>query len=101
MIATPNEQWHQAQEIIQRALELEADERSDYLAAQVGDDPALRTEVLSLIEANDHVHRFLETPALRAWMQWCQDADAARIDRKLGPYRVLRRIGRASCRERV
>jgi len=91
-IAMDAERWQRVREVFGEALELPADERSAYLECACADDEALRREVerllVSLTEADD----FLEEPAVDK--TWGNPAHDLYLDRQIGAYRLVERIGR-------
>jgi eukaryotic-like serine/threonine-protein kinase len=78
-------------ELFETALELAADEREQFLQTQAAADLALQAAVQELLQAHEQAGGFLETPPL---------FDAARLPfeasagQRIGPYRLLREIGR-------
>jgi Tol biopolymer transport system component len=86
------EHWSRVKDLLHAALEQKRDERAGYLADACGDDEALRNEVESLLLASERAERFMETPAGIGWV----DAATAAAERvlRIGPYRILREIGR-------
>jgi serine/threonine protein kinase/WD40 repeat protein len=77
-----------AEAIFNAALELNADDRVDYLARACGHDDRLRQRVLRLLEAHEASTRFLpETPAAVSF-------GALRSTRVIGDYELLEEIAR-------
>src|SRR5262245_50299404 len=58
------DQWQEVKAILAAALELPRSARVDFIADRCGHDAAIRSEVESLLAAEDD--RFLENPALAA-----------------------------------
>ncbi len=57
------ERWQRINTLLDAVLDLPPGEQRAYLDVHCQDDPAVRREVLSLLEANDQARSFLETPA--------------------------------------
>jgi len=94
-------EWSRIDAILDDVLELEPGERAAAIARACGDDGALRARVEALVAADTNASSFLETPAaeyaadvVRAASQ-DHEADAASgAGDLIGPYRVIREIGR-------
>lgn len=98
--------WKEIDELFQRALDLRADERADFLADQCADDADLKDAIEELLEAS--THPFLETSIEELCeLPWeeifppppgeAPDDGGPSFDRsgqQLGPYRLIRRLGR-------
>ncbi|MFV1988084.1 MAG: protein kinase [Gemmatimonadota bacterium] len=88
------ENWQQIRELFEAALELDANERDAFVRAQAANDPALRAEVASLLEAHDsegavdRLAESLESSTVSRLLRGPQPGD--RID----AFRIVRRIGR-------
>lgn len=83
------------EEIFARALEIEGTEREAFVEAACAGDPGLLEEVRSLLAALEGAHGFLERPVLPGLAQLTapdDDHDPA-IGRRVGPYRLERRLG--------
>ncbi|MFZ5439592.1 MAG: serine/threonine-protein kinase, partial [Myxococcota bacterium] len=78
-------QWARVNEVFHRALELEGDARTRYLDEACAGDDALRAEVRSLLDADARAAGFLQTPVGAV-----SEAPPAEV----GPWRVLRELGR-------
>jgi serine/threonine protein kinase/ankyrin repeat protein len=59
-----NTEWERVNQLFHEAAELADEERAEFIARAVQNDPALRREVQSLIEAHEENDSFLEIPAL-------------------------------------
>jgi serine/threonine protein kinase len=82
------EEWRHIKSVFQRALELSAADRTDWLTAQ----PAtVRREVDSLLHAYEHNSPFPETSGSDTPAR--VEGDQGLIGRHFGPYRVLSQLG--------
>ncbi|MBI3209466.1 MAG: serine/threonine protein kinase [Candidatus Solibacter usitatus] len=85
------ERWQQVKNVLAGALELPAAERSVFLEQACGEDTELLAEVNSLL-AEDLPADFIEQPP-RALVDEALD-DVELTGQRIGPYRVLRELGR-------
>src|SRR5687768_816945 len=85
--------WANIKDIFFGAVALTGDERDRRLAEICGDDKTLRAEVEALLKANDEVEDFIEKPAFNVANVLPTD-DKAAAGKLIGPYRVVREIGR-------
>jgi serine/threonine protein kinase len=89
--------WARANPLFRHALQLTPAERSDYLAAECGDDPQLLAEIAALLRHANGSSDFLEEPAvgadLRLTLGGADGDPALSPGTVLGEYRLLRRIG--------
>jgi len=92
------ERWHQLKQIFQSALERNPAERSAFLSQACADDPALRSEVESLISSHDQAGDSIEAMAAEAATEMLAD-DRAIVGKQIGHYQVLNRIGRGGMGE--
>jgi eukaryotic-like serine/threonine-protein kinase len=83
--------WQHIERLFHGALEQPGPERRRWLAEQAGDDPALIEQVMRLLECSDEPETRLQSIIGQA----AADLGAERIkrDRRLGPYRILDRLG--------
>ncbi|HEY7289745.1 MAG TPA: tetratricopeptide repeat protein [Vicinamibacterales bacterium] len=92
------QQWERVKAIAGEALSRPEGDRPAYVAAQCGDDEALRAEVDSLLESTVEAGPLFETPALGVtaaqFAESIGSAGSASPGARVGPYRVLREIGR-------
>jgi serine/threonine protein kinase len=72
--------WARINEVFHRALEEPPEERATFIDRSCGDDPRVRAEVLSLLDAHQRADAFIETPA-------------ESIPVRVGHYRPLRVLG--------
>ena len=91
------ERWQQINAVLDAVLEQPPDQRNAYLDAHCKDDPDLRREVASLMEAYDQTEDFLEEPAkeFAASLIPVPDDDTdALIGQTVDGYRILSVLGR-------
>ncbi|MGH9836490.1 MAG: protein kinase domain-containing protein, partial [Blastocatellia bacterium] len=87
-------------EIFQAAIELPAGERAAYLAGACAGDPALLTEVESLITAHEQSGSFLDTPAVDLATESAVAGQShPLVGQSLSHYRILSLIGRGGMGE--
>ncbi len=86
------ERWRTVDRIFAQALELPAAERGAFLDAACAGDEDLRREVETLLAADERDATFLERPAgeILGWRPLTGEEEEGG---RLGPYRLLRRIG--------
>jgi eukaryotic-like serine/threonine-protein kinase len=77
-----DQDWTQVQSLFEQALSQPPAERTAWARRNLGDQPAVLTQVLELLRAREEVGEFLEGPALNF------------IGQTFGHYRVTREIGR-------
>lgn len=84
------ERWQEIEAVFQDALEHPPRERASFLDQACAGDEELREEAITLIAAHDEADGFIEQPAM------AQDAQVllgANIDREIGPYHIVERLG--------
>ncbi len=87
----PNRDWHRLWELFEHGIALEAPSRASWLASLAGADAALAPELDALITA----HHRGDTPLDRT----PQATTRTEPPTQLGPYRVLRELGRGGMGE--
>jgi eukaryotic-like serine/threonine-protein kinase len=92
------ERWQQLKQIFQSALERKPAERSAFLNQACAGDPALRSEVESLISSHDQAGNSIEAMAAEAATEMLAN-DRAIVGKQIGRYRVLSHIGRGGMGE--
>jgi eukaryotic-like serine/threonine-protein kinase len=92
------ERWRQLKQIFQSALERNPAERSEFLNQACADDPALRSEVESLIASHDQAGDSFEAMAGEAATEMLAD-DRKIVGQQIGRYQVLCRVGRGGMGE--
>jgi serine/threonine-protein kinase len=95
------EDWQRLKPILHEAMDLAPAERAGYLDRTCADRPGLRLHVESLLAADDEAGDFLvESPHDRLADVIAEDSphdvpgDRLAAGERLGPYRVLRELGR-------
>ena len=95
--------WDDVGELVEHALELPAAERDAYLRDAAGWDPDRLTRARRVLAAADAAGSFLDRPAADLVADLVSDSAGADADaavdgdpqpRTIGPYRVIRLIGR-------
>jgi hypothetical protein len=61
----PVEHWRRVERVLDGALDLDADQRAEYLSKTCAGDPELRAEVEAWLRCCEAVGGFLESPAHR------------------------------------
>jgi len=92
------ERWQQVKQIFQSAIERPPDERDAFLARACQDNPALRSDVESLIASHDEAGGSIEAMAAEAATEMLAN-DRAIVGKKIGHYQVLSKIGRGGMGE--
>lgn len=81
-------------EVVGSALERNAADRSEFIIQACGDDFEFRAEVESLLAQQDRVIDFIEAPPSAFAAEALQlVSDETLRDKRLGPYRLVRKIG--------
>ncbi len=80
--------WDKVRDLLDSALELPAEARSNYLDEHCS-DPNVRRSVEALIESYEESATFLEQPAAHSFIE----QDQSWTNRILGPYKLLNEIG--------
>ncbi len=89
------ERWQAINAALDAALELPPGERAAYLDRHAPDDADLRARVLDLARAYDEAQSFLDEPvAGYLGVVAPEPDDDALAGRRVGPYRLLRRLAR-------
>src|SRR6266566_844443 len=94
------ERWQQLKQIFQSALERNPAERSAFLSQACADDPALRSQVESLIASHDQAGDSIEAMAAEAATEMlASDPAGPIVGKQIGRYQVLSCIGRGGMGE--
>jgi serine/threonine protein kinase len=96
-MAEPDPQ--RVREVFDAAAELSPAEREVLLARACGEDAALRAEVEQLLDSLDEAGDFIEQSAVELFLesvadQPARESTAEMLGRRIGPYRILRELGR-------
>lgn len=87
--------WDRLTALFNAAAELPPAERPPFLDKACADDAELRVEVERLMAAESRAGGFIEIPALQGGARLDVDShEAALVGRRLGPFRIVREIGR-------
>jgi len=90
-MADQNDRWRRLEALFTAACELPPDERSTFVETETADDPDLRRDLNGMLaHASDGGARIARAIAAGA----AAFPGPARIGRYLGPYRIIREIGR-------
>ena len=88
------ERWRRVGELFHRALEHDAGDRARFLDGACGGDPELRAEIESLLAHHeDGTPRVAPTPPEEPTRAGDDSGDERLDGRRLGPYRVIRKLG--------
>ena len=94
------ERWQQLKQIFQSALERNPAERSAFLNQACADDPALRSQVESLIASHDQAGDSIEAMAAEAATEMLGDEQPGPIlGKHISHYEVLSLLGRGGMGE--
>jgi eukaryotic-like serine/threonine-protein kinase len=88
-----SDRFQRCEELFHAAASLSGSERDALLDRSCADDAPLRAEVERLLAAHARAGDFISTPAITAVRHW-GGADESWVGRLVGPYRVVRGIGR-------
>jgi serine/threonine protein kinase/tetratricopeptide (TPR) repeat protein len=88
-----SDRFQRCEELFHAAVALPDNERDAFLQRSCADDPSLRADVERLLAAHLRAGDFISSPAIAASGSW-NYADESWIGRLVGPYRVVREIGR-------
>ena len=88
------DQHQRVREIFEAALDRDSHERGSWLARQAADDPAVRDEVMSLLEYQGRTGHFLSEPIVARVPDLLADDAPLAPGTTLGAYAVVREVGR-------
>jgi serine/threonine protein kinase/Tol biopolymer transport system component len=94
-----SEHWKRVEAIYHSALEVEADEREDFLAVACAGDEALRREVLSLLSSAERTDSFLEEPVMSIGLMLMNTEHESLAGQSVGRYLLLELLGRGGMGE--
>jgi serine/threonine-protein kinase len=92
------ERWQLLKQVFQSALERKPAERSAFLTEACAGDPALRSEVESLISSHDQAGDSIEAMAAEAATEMLEN-ERGIVGKQIGHYQVLNQIGRGGMGE--
>ncbi len=88
------ERYREIESVFEQALDLPAEERTAFLEEACGADDSLRHEVEALLVADAAAAGFIERPPRTEGAAALEKlAEMPDLGRRIGPYRLLRRIG--------
>ncbi|MBS1811690.1 MAG: protein kinase [Acidobacteria bacterium] len=92
------EQWQRVEEIYNAALDLDATQRPKFLADACADNPELRREVESLLNAHEDAGTFLHSPAVIVAAEQIKQsgegtAATSLLGRRISHYQILSTLG--------
>ena len=88
------DRWKKIDDLVQAALELQAEDRPAFLDSECASDPSLRREVESLISYQQGASRFLESTAIKdAALLMADPQSASREGQTISHYNLIRKIG--------
>src|SRR5215469_834723 len=88
------ERWHKIEEIFQAAADCDPSARSSLLDSACGDDAGLKREVESLLASHEQGGLTESSVFDEGAMILEEQACRLMAGRRVGPYRILREIGR-------
>ncbi len=88
------DRWQRLKALFSEAQSLTPDERPGFLEGACGDDRELRSDLESLLGAEQIAGAFLEIPAVEVLLGDVQASAPSPLGRRFGAYRVLSEIGR-------
>ncbi|MBL1215240.1 MAG: serine/threonine protein kinase [Ignavibacteriae bacterium] len=83
------ERWLKVQELFDKAFEMDAEQRLNYLNEKCGSDKDLFNEVMSLLDADVNAHSIFDEDERKRISEF-EEPDY--IGKKIGVYKVLRKI---------
>jgi len=94
---TGGQRWRQIGEMFDRIADAAPERRTSLLDELCGDDASLRAEVEALLRADAAASQFddgIESARGAAARAWHDDAESETTGRRVGPWRIVREIGR-------
>ncbi len=88
-----SEHWKQVEALYHSALEVDADEREDFLAVACAGDEVLRREVRSLLSSAECADSFLEEPLTSVGLMLMNAEQESLTGQAVGPYQLLELLG--------
>ncbi len=89
------EQWRKIRNLFEEALDLEPSARAEFLASKSCGDDQVHAQVAQMLRDHDEAADFLERPlGINASAVVLADESRQATGRMIGPYRIVREIGR-------
>ncbi len=88
------DRWQQVKELLDRSFDLPIDQRRAFLERSCSGDELLQAQLDALIETDARIGDFLETPIFELKKPQIGERSHAHELRRIGPYRVIRNLGR-------
>jgi serine/threonine protein kinase/Tol biopolymer transport system component len=94
-----SEYWRQVEALYHSALEVDVDERENYVAVACAGDEVLMREVLSLLSSAECNDSFMEEPLTSVGLTLMNVEYASLKGQAVGPYQLLELLGRGGMGE--
>lgn len=94
-----SEHWRQVEALYHSALEVDVDERENFVAVACAGDRMLLREVLSLLSSAERNDSFLEEPLTSVGLVLMNAEQASLKGQAVGPYQLLELLGRGGMGE--
>src|SRR5262245_49886870 len=89
------EQWRKIRNLFEEALDLEPSARAEFLSSKSCGDEQIHAQVAQMLRDHDEAADFLERPlGINASAVVLADESRQATGRMIGPYRIVREIGR-------
>lgn len=88
-----SERWQRIEELFHAALKLGTRERVQYLSDQCVGDPALQSEVESLVAEAELQEKFIEEPAINLALRVISSRPGLLVGETIGHYKILKLLG--------
>src|SRR5262245_42233202 len=92
------ERWKKLEALFHEALTLQGEARETHLAEVCRDDRQMREEVERLLAAHEREATFIDSPVFAETERLTRDGRAP-LGRRMGPYQVIRLLGRGGMGE--
>jgi eukaryotic-like serine/threonine-protein kinase len=93
------ERFQQLEKLFEAALEREPSQRDAFLQEACVGDPALRRQLEALLASHEEAPSFLESPSLKVVALLTENEGRFMVGQRIGPYEVLRELGRGGMGE--
>jgi eukaryotic-like serine/threonine-protein kinase len=89
------ERWRRINELFLSTIELEPNERSDFLKQACTEDASLLKELELMLTSHEEATSFIETPAIEsAASLLLEEQNLSMVGRRIGQYKVISELGR-------